>query len=357
MHILTLRVTLRKTAFPADSPLRSPQMASFETLPSGRIRAQVYVHGKRASKSFRTRREANSWAAAKETEFHAAEALPEDRRHTLSDVLRRYLEDVVPWKRGRKYETVRINAWLRGEMDFPGDVALADLTSDLIGKWRDRRLTVVQSSTVLRELKVLSAAMNIAVREWGWCKSSPVTNVRRPTAPDHREVVISPMQVRAMLRSLGVSSSGPAREVRHAVGICFLLALRTGMRAGELCGLAWSRVFGDHALLPVTKTKPRSVPLSRKAIRTIERMRGWDDELVFGLKPSTLDAMFRKYRERAGLSGFTFHDSRHTAATMLSRHLDVLDLCKMFGWSNPKQALVYYNPTAAQIAARIDRRK
>lgn len=86
-------------------------------------------------------------------------------------------------------------------------------------------------------------------------------------------------------------------------------------------------------------------------------MRGWDDELVFGLKPSTLDAMFRKYRERAGLSGFTFHDSRHTAATMLSRHLDVLDLCKMFGWSNPKQALVYYNPTAAQIAARIDRRK
>ena len=78
-----------------------------------------------------------------------------------------------------------------------------------------------------------------------------------------------------------------------------------GRRAMRACV---SRVFGDHALLPVTKTKPRSVPLSRKAIRTIERMRGWDDELVFGLKPSTLDAMFRKYRERAGLSGFTFHD-------------------------------------------------
>lgn len=34
---------------------------------------------------------------------------------------------------------------------------------------------------------------------------------------------------------------------------------------------------------------------------------------------------------------------------MLARKLDVLDLCKMFGWANPKQAMVYYNPTASQI--------
>jgi hypothetical protein len=31
----------------------------------------------------------------------------------------------------------------------------------------------------------------------------------------------------------------------------------------------------------------------------------------------------------------------------------VLDLCKMFGWTNPKMAMVYYNPTAAQIAGRL----
>jgi integrase len=55
---------------------------------------------------------------------------------------------------------------------------------------------------------------------------------------------------------------------------------------------------------------------------------------VFGLSPQTLDALFRKYRALAGLSGFTFHDARHTAATWMAQKLNVLDLCKVFGWSN-----------------------
>jgi integrase len=88
----------------------------------------------------------------------------------------------------------------------------------------------------------------------------------------------------------------------------------------------------------------------------IERMRGWDERLVFGIKPASLDAMFRKYRDRAGLEGFTWHDSRHTAATRLSRKVDVLTLCKIFGWSNTKQALTYFNPSASDIAKRLGRR-
>ena len=63
--------------------------------------------------------------------------------------------------------------------------------------------------------------------------------------------------------------------------------------------------------------------------------------------------MFRKYRIRAGLSGFVLHDSRHTAATWIAQKLHVLDLCKMFGWSNPKRAMVYYNPAAGDIAKRL----
>jgi integrase len=95
------------------------------------------------------------------------------------------------------------------------------------------------------------------------------------------------------------------------------------------------------------------VPLQYKAVRLIERMIWWDNTLVFGLKSHTLDAMFRKYRKRAGLEGFTFHNARHTAATMLSRKLDVLDLCKAFGWTDPKMAMTYYNPTASDIAKRM----
>lgn len=157
-----------------------------------------------------------------------------------------------------------------------------------------------------------------------------------------------------MLRAMGYSKRSRVASTSQAVAVCFLVALRSGMRAGELCGLTWVNVHDQHCYLPITKNgNPREVPLSTKARRAIEQMRGWDNALVFGLKSGSLDALFRKYRSRAGLSGFTFHDSRHTAATMLARKIDVLDLCKAFGWSDPKMAMRYYNPHVSTIAARL----
>jgi integrase len=82
-------------------------------------------------------------------------------------------------------------------------------------------------------------------------------------------------------------------------------------------------------------------------------MKGWDDDCVFGLKTASLDALFRKYRGRADLDGFTWHDTRHTAATMISKKVDVLDLCKIFGWTDPKMAMKYYNPHVSTLSAML----
>ncbi|WP_265306086.1 tyrosine-type recombinase/integrase [Verminephrobacter eiseniae] len=76
-------------------------------------------------------------------------------------------------------------------------------------------------------------------------------------------------------------------------------------------------------------------------------MRGFDRSLIFGLHSQTLDALLRRARGRAGLSGFTFHDTRHTAATRLAQRLHVLDLCRVFGWENTSRALTYYQPKGA----------
>lgn len=160
-----------------------------------------------------------------------------------------------------------------------------------------------------------------------------------------------------MLRAMGWSARAPVRAVAQAVAWCFVLALQSGMRAGELCGLVWADVQADHVLLHAGRTKTgkaRAVPLSATAQRTLDAMRGWDDDRVFGLHAQTLDAMFRKYRARAGLEGFTFHDARHTAATRLAPLVDVLTLCKIFGWVSATRALVYYNPSGSDLARRIN---
>ena len=74
---------------------------------------------------------------------------------------------------------------------------------------------------------------------------------------------------------------------------------------------------------------------------------------------ATADALFRKVRENAGLDGFTFHDARHTAATRIGRtvgqqgKLSFPEFCKVFGWRDPKHALVYVNPTASDLAGKM----
>lgn len=327
-------------------------MASIQKLARG-YRAHVYVKGTRETRVFRTQREAKAWADLRTAELRELAGKSVGERHTLAEAMQRYMEEVSPTKRGGRREQICLIA-MRRDADFPHGELMCNLTATHFAAWRDARLKQVQAGTVLREISLVSALLERARTEWKWIDHNPLKDIRKPRMPDHREVVIHWPQAKVLLRCMGYSPTRPVRSVSQSVGVCFLVAMRTGMRAGELCGLTWDRVFEGYCHLPVTKTTKRDVPLSLKATRLIGRMRGYDPELVFGLSSQSLDANFRKYRDRAGLSGFTFHDSRHTAATMLSRKLDVLDLCKAFGWTNPKMAMTYYNPTASSIAGVLN---
>lgn len=328
-------------------------MASITKTAKG-YRAQVYVRGQRDSECFPTKREAVNWSAQRENELR--DSRPAGERHTLADAMRRYGEEVTPHKRGRRWEYLRIDS-LPKIPQFPHDIPLADLTPEHFGAWRNERLKQVAPGTVLREFSFLSAVLETARREWRWIPSNPIRDVKKPAEPDHREVTITRPQIKAMLRSMGYKA-GECRTVAQAVAHAFLVALRTGMRAGELCALTWGDVHPGYCRIKAVeigagKTGKRDVPLTPKAERLIATMRGYDPLLVFGLKSNSLDANFRKYRQRAGLEGFTFHDTRHTAATWMAQRVHALDLCKVMGWKNASQALTYYNPKASDIAMRL----
>ena len=322
-------------------------MASITKYRAG-YRAQVFVGGVRDSATFRLKREAEIWAHKREEELRNPAAVVSSLRQALE----RYVEEVSPTKRGERWEIVRIASFLKSSL--PIDSPINEITPEILGRWRDERRRVVKPGSVLRDCSLLSAIFETARREWRWIAVNPMADMRRPREPAHRAVVITPWQALKMLRVMGYHR-GPCKSSTQAVCVAFLLALRTGMRAGELCGLKWADVEDGFCRLPITKTVARDVPLAGKAMRLVESMRGWDRVKVLGLSSQTLDALFRRYRQRAGLSGFTFHDARHTAATLLARRLDVLTLCKMFGWKSTSQALTYYNPTPAQIKRMLER--
>lgn len=325
-------------------------MASVQKTAKG-YRVQVAVLGRRDSATFRTQREANAWGAAREAELRGEASKTPGDLHSLADAIDRYCREVCPTKRGSRWEEIRLNAFLASPF-FPKSAKLASLTPDSFVPWRDNRMATVSAGTVRRELGLLGAVLEHARREWRWIEANPLRDLRKPKPPEHRSTVITRRQIKALLESMGYSPRRPIRSISQAAACCFLMALRTGMRAGEITGLEWGRVFDGYCWLPVTKTTAREVPLSRKAARIVGKMEGFDKLRVFGIGAQTLDALFRRHRDRVA-PGIVFHDTRHTAATWMARRLNVLDLCKAFGWSNPKMAMTYYNPTAAEIARRM----
>lgn len=330
-----------------------PHMASIQKTDKG-YRVQIKKLGVRDSEMFPTQREAKEWAARREAEITDQATKPLGEQHTLKDALRKYAEEVSPTKRGARWEEIRLAAFEKPEYRLPLDLPIARVTAQHAATFRDVRGATVGPAAVLREITLLSSVFQTAKLEWGWVDSNPCRDIRKPAQVKHRERVLQWWEIRRLLRSMGYQREGRITSTGQAVAMCMLLAIRTGMRAGELCGLTWGFVYPDHCHLPITKSgRSRDVPLSTDARKILGRMKGWDDDLVFGLKTASLDALFRKYRERAKLDGFTWHDTRHTAATMISKKLEVMDLCKVFGWTDPKMAMKYYNPHASSIAALL----
>lgn len=314
-------------------------MATFEKR-GPRWRVQVCVQGRRESATFATKAMAASWALERESDLGEARTT-----HTLGDALKRYLRDVTPTKRGAKYEERRINAWLR-DAKLCG-YRLDEVTPDVIGQLRDKRLVDVSAGTVLRELVVLSAVFEAARREWQWCRTNPVRDVRKPPAPPHRERLISDDERDTLTGLLGFQGEAPAL-LQQEVAVAFLIALETAMRAGEVLS-AKPDLKARVARLGVTKNGTRrEVPLSTRAVELYKLIPGG-----FTVSSATLDVLFRKARDRAGLVDLTFHDTRHTAITRLADKLDVLELSRMTGHKNPKSLMVYYNKPASEIAKRL----
>lgn len=324
-------------------------MAYFEKTDKG-YRAQVQIKGQRDSATFPNKREAQLWAAHKEIEFRALAGGKAGEVKTTHDAFTRYAKEVSPTHKGERWEVVRLEKIKR---EFP-NIMLAKLASTHIQEWRDMRLQAVGNASVLREMKLLGSVFEQCRKEWAWISHNPAKDVKKPMAPPHRDRVISRSEIKTMLRELGY----PARELpRHAVAHAFLLALRTGMRQGELAAITWANVRPTHihTSSKAIGIKTRDVPLSVKARRIVQKMRGYDKETMFNISAGSIDTHFRNAKTRAGLSGFTFHDARHTAATWIgsSGKLQLMELCKMFGWSDPKQAMCYFNPTAMELSAKL----
>lgn len=303
-------------------------------------RAGVYASG-----TFRTKAEGAEWAADIERKIRSGKYTVSHSR-TLSDLLEKYLNEVSCKKAGHKWESNRINWFFRDEISR---LPLIQITPSVLAKWRDSRLKAVSNETVRRDITLLNHAFNIAIREWGWLHENPLKNITRPKPNQARERIASDYEIEAICHAGGYALGEPTTTATARVAAAFVFAVETGMRSGEICGLNIQCPAGSSVRLNRTKNgTARDVPLSKKARQVLDDVGG-----NFELTDSQRDALFRKLRDRAAITGLNFHDARHTAITRLARKLNPLELARMVGHRDLKMLLRYYNESADEIAKKL----
>lgn len=321
-------------------------MASIRKRPDGRWQAQVARKGIRRAKIFETKRQAQDWANREEHLILDGQNNPS--KALLRDVLERYAREVSTTKRGMVWEVRRLEAMQR---DPIASKQIAQITTEDAAGWRDRRLAKVSDGTVLREISLLSAVFHHARKEWKLVKSSPLTDMRKPSQPQPRDRLPTDFELEALAIAAGDDLTVKTARAFHA----FRFACETGMRAGEIMGLTWGDISLTERVAHLPRTKngqSRDVPLSGAAVTLLDELP--ESDPVFDLTSKSLDALWRRLRERAGVEGLTFHDSRAYAATQLSRKVDVLTLARILGHRDIKMLMIYYRESAADIAKKLD---
>ncbi len=211
------------------------------------------------------------------------------------------------------------------------------LRFDFVSQWKGREVREIGRADVLLVLDAIVergspvAANNAlsAIRKFfNWCLErglvdvNPCSAIKKPTKPVTRERVLSDDELRLVW--------GAAETIGNPFGPLVQLLILTGQRRNEVASMRWPDIDFASAVwsIPADLTKngkPHMVPLAPSAITRIVSLPRFHDTLVFPARGnekaifSGFSKLKIKLDQLSGVSGWTLHDLRRSAATHLGR--------------------------------------
>ena len=90
---------------------------------------------------------------------------------------------------------------------------------------------------------------------------NPVLSIRRPKMPEPLTRRLSEREINLLLK--GNRTSEMLRTIIE-------LALETAMRQGELMRIYPEHIKGNTLFIPIAKTKPRTIPITKRALEILK---------------------------------------------------------------------------------------
>lgn len=211
------------------------------------------------------------------------------------------------------------------------------------------------SASTVHALRRCTRTMFYAAMRVELIGKNPVVKTKAPRIEKKDYKVLSASEAKTLIAMAGTTDSAYYRKMSP---VLYTLAIKTGMRRGELFGLMWEDIDFDHCCIhvshnlsngrnsnpyigtPKTKTSCREIMIDAGDVTMLKKWheeheehkkvlgstyKGCEYDVVFPTLRGTLVRYttftrrhFRPLCDKAGLpKGFRFHDLRHTCATLL----------------------------------------
>ncbi|MEO5332998.1 MAG: site-specific integrase [Magnetococcus sp. YQC-5] len=248
-------------------------------------------------------------------DLYLAEGTATKKASTLAIDRGRISRHIVPLMGSKKVDQIT-----RADVQrFMIAVAEGKTAADIKTGPKGRAIVTGGEGTATRCMGLLGAIFSFAV-ERGYREDNPVHGVKKYTG-QRRERFLTGEE----LTRLGEVMAEMEQEGVNPVAIASLrLLLLTGMRRGEVLTLEWSHVdFEQRCLrLPDSKTGFKVVHMGAAALEILAGLPRIDGNpfcfpgAIEGHALVGLPRVWRKIRERAGLSDVRIHDTRHGFASI-----------------------------------------
>lgn len=277
--------------------------------------------------SFKRKTDADRWVQQTEAAIREGRHFKttEAKKHTLAQLIDRYMTDVLPTKKKSEQRQGAQLHWWKKQL---GSYLLSDVTPAMIAEQRDillkgitKRGRLRSPATTVRYMAILSHAYTIAIKEWGWIETSPLSKVSKPREPRGRVRFLDNEERQRLLLACKASQNLYLYPI-------VVLAISTGMRQAEILNLKWPDVDFDKKRVILHETKNgeiRAVTIAGMAlelVQNLDKIRRLDTHYLFPSKfpnqPIDIRTAWENAVKRAEIDNFKFHDLRHSCASYLA---------------------------------------